>query len=289
VRFRAAVVAFAALVVVASIGMYTVWRRAGVPPLRLPLAHDCVIDAGGEPGFEAVNLDAEQAANAATISAVGIRRGVPQRAIVIALATAFQESKLRNLAAGDRDSIGLFQQRPSQGWGKPEQIADPRYAAGRFYTALLKVRGWDQMRVTEAAQKVQRSRYPEAYQKWADASTVLARALGGDVTAAVACTVPGEPSERGPAAATALTEGVRLDWGNVSAVATTEVVGLTLTARDQKAGWQYAHWLVAHAADLGVRRVRYGDREWTARDGTWTRVSGFGPGAAERVVAEVVG
>ena len=105
-----------------------------------------------------VTLDTTQIANAATIAAVGIRRAMPDQAIVIALATAMQESKLENLDGGDRDSIGLFQQRPSQGWGTPDNIADPRYSAGMFYQALNRVKGWQTMRVTEAAQRVQTQR-----------------------------------------------------------------------------------------------------------------------------------
>ena len=160
-----------------------------------------------------MTLDADQMANAATIAAIGIQRQMPERAVVVALATAYQESELRNLAHGDRDSLGLFQQRPSQGWGTPEQIRDPRYAADRFYAALKKVRGWEQMRVTDAAQRGAALRLPEAYQKWADESEVLTRALLGDATGAVACTVGPTPAMRGAAAAAALTRGLTLDWG----------------------------------------------------------------------------
>ncbi len=136
----------------------------------------------------AVRLDADQMANAATIAAVGLTRGLPERAVVVALATALQESELNNLSGGDRDSVGLFQQRPSQGWGTAEQIRDPRYAASAFYDQLVKVRGWEDMRVTEAAQRVQRSAFPEAYQKWADEAQVLAEALVGTAYGAVMCT-----------------------------------------------------------------------------------------------------
>ena len=93
-----------------------------------------------------------------------MRRGLPARAASIALATAYQESKLRNLDHGDRDSLGLFQQRPSQGWGTAEQLQDPYYAVNAFYDALVKVDGYQAMRITEAAQKVQRSGFPEAYE-----------------------------------------------------------------------------------------------------------------------------
>src|SRR4051794_32022458 len=132
-------------------------------------------------------------ANAATITAVGVRRSMPERAVVIALATALQESKLENREDGDRDSLGLFQQRPSQGWGTADKIQDPRYAADRFYSALKRVKGWKSMRVTDAAQRVQRSAYPDAYERWADDAAVLTRALTGRATGAVACTVTGDP------------------------------------------------------------------------------------------------
>ena len=104
-------------------------------------------------------------------------RGLPDRAVVIALATAQQESGLRNLDYGDRDSLGLFQQRPSQGWGTPEQVQDPVYAAGKFYDGLVQVPGWETGRLTEVAQQVQLSGFPEAYQKH--------QAMAEDLTAAL--------------------------------------------------------------------------------------------------------
>ena len=107
-----------------------------------------------------VVLTTEQTANAATIAAVGKRLGVPNHAVTVALATAFQESGLRNLDYGDRDSLGLFQQRPSQGWGSAATIRTPRLAAATFYAHLLRVRGWATLPVTEAAQKVQHSGRP---------------------------------------------------------------------------------------------------------------------------------
>jgi hypothetical protein len=231
-----------------------------------------------------VALDGRQMANAATIAAIGIRRGMPERAVIVALATALQESKLENLTGGDRDSVGLFQQRPSQGWGTAEQIRDPRYAARKFYDALRKVRGWQKMRVTDAAQRVQRSAYPQAYEKWADESTVLTRALLGNATGAVACTVPDRPVVRGDAATAALSQGLRLDWGKLDTTAV-EVLGLAVPVADDRSGWRYAHWLVSHAADHGVRRVRFNDLEWSADGGRWG-ASSARPGAGH-VVAEV--
>ena len=139
--------------------------------------------ADPEPGCVAVEaqreleLDDEQLAHAATITEVGLALDMPARAVVIALATAMQESGLRNLDYGDRDSLGLFQQRPSQGWGSEAEVQDPDYAATAFYKTLRKVDGWPEMRVTDAAQRVQRSAFPEAYQKWAGDAEVLATAL----------------------------------------------------------------------------------------------------------------
>ena len=97
----------------------------------------------------------------------------------IALATAYQESKIRNLDHGDRDSLGLFQQRPSMGWGTAKQISDPYYATNTFYDELVKVDGYQTMRITEAAQEVQRSGFPEAYEDHAEDGRALASALTG--------------------------------------------------------------------------------------------------------------
>ena len=251
--------------------------------IKLPqLGPACTVRADGE-----VTLDSVQMANAATISAVGVRRKMPERAVVIALATALQESKLENLEHGDRDSLGLFQQRPSQGWGTPEQVRDPRYSSARFYASLKKVKGWKKMRVTDAAQRVQRSAYPNAYQKWADEAEVLAKALTGRATGAVACTVSGEPALRGAAAAAALTEGLRLDWGGGMAETAQQAAGLTVAVSDPGAGWRYAHWLVSHARDTGLERVRFADLEWHAPSGQWQPVTGDRRVGTTRVVAEV--
>ncbi len=143
-------------IVAALVFVGVAWARAADD---LPAEGSCTVDGG------TVTVTAEQARNATTIAQVGRDRGLPDRAVVIALATAQQESGLRNLDYGDRDSLGLFQQRPSQGWGTPEQVQDPVYAAGKFYDGLVQVPGWETGRLTEVAQDVQRSGFPEAYQK----------------------------------------------------------------------------------------------------------------------------
>jgi len=132
------------------------------------------------PGATPAGLSPAQARNAAVIVAVGQRMKVPVRGWVIAVATALQESDLINSgAATDHDSLGLFQQRPSQGWGTPEQIMNPDYAASKFYEHLLRVPGWQTMPLTDAAQAVQRSAFPDAYQKHEARATEIVKAYTG--------------------------------------------------------------------------------------------------------------
>ena len=144
------------VIVAALVLLGVAWARSADD---VPAEGSCTVDGG------TVTVSAEQARNATTIARVARDRGLPDRAVVIALATAQQESGLRNLDYGDRDSLGLFQQRPSQGWGTPAQVQDPVYAAGKFYDGLVEVPGWETGRLTEVAQTVQRSGFPEAYQK----------------------------------------------------------------------------------------------------------------------------
>jgi len=109
--------------------------------------------------------------------------GVPPRGWLIAVATAMQESMLKNLDFGDGDSLGLFQQRPSAGWGTPAEVTNPQYASRKFYEGLLQVPGWPNLRLTEAAQRVQASAFPDAYQKWeSDAQLLVSRVAGAAVT-----------------------------------------------------------------------------------------------------------
>lgn len=160
-------VAIVALVVLIGV----TWARSADD---VPASGTCTVDGG------TVTVSAEQARHATTIAGVARDRGLPDRAVVIALATAQQESGLRNLDYGDRDSLGLFQQRPSQGWGTPAQVQDPVYAAGKFYDGLVQVPGWETGRLTEVAQEVQRSGYPEAYQKHQAMAEELTAALTGN-------------------------------------------------------------------------------------------------------------
>lgn len=202
------------------------------------------------------DLTPEQADNAATIAGVGTSMGMPDRAVTIALATAMQESKLRNLPGGDRDSAGLFQQRPSQGWGTRAQILDPVYAATAFYQELRDQAGWTDLSVTAAAQLVQRSAAPDAYAHWEPEARAAAAALTGETAGALAChdlTINAPSADLATVAATEL--------------GTTSLSGGHTTAR----GWALSSWLVAHASRLGIDQVSFDGRTWTAATGTWSQ------------------
>jgi peptidoglycan DL-endopeptidase CwlO len=142
------------------------------------------------------HLDAAQTANASTIVQVGHQMAIPARGWVIAVATAMQESDLRNqTTATDHDSLGLFQQRPSQGWGTPAQLTDPVYAATKFYEHLTKVVGWQNRPLTEVAQAVQRSAFPNAYARHEAAATAVVKSLTGvDAAAAPAAGASAVPN-----------------------------------------------------------------------------------------------
>lgn len=138
--------------------------------------------AGGQAGVRIGDLSQEQRTNAATIIGVAKGMGAPPRAWLVALATAMQESTLRNIDYGDRDSLGLFQQRPSQGWGSPAQVTDPVYSTTIFLERLMAIPGWETLPVTVAAQAVQRSAFPDAYAKWEGLASQLVSQLA-DVAA----------------------------------------------------------------------------------------------------------
>ncbi|MGH3730796.1 MAG: hypothetical protein ACRDTU_18885 [Micromonosporaceae bacterium] len=246
------------------VGGYVLVRYLEDRP-AFPLTSQCEVT-----GDSTVELESEQMAHAATIAAVGLRRDLPVRAVTVALATALQESKLRNLSHGDgdRDSIGLFQQRPSMGWGEPDELGDPRYAAGAFYDKLVRISGWQDMRVTDAAQAVQKSAHPEAYQKWAEEAAVLADGLSGRTAAAVSCVLRGE-SENRVRGTQALREELTRDWGEVTNGGPRSGDRLTLDVADERSGWRLAHWLVSHAAVHGVQDVSFAGKRWDSETGQW--------------------
>lgn len=155
-------------------------------------------------------LSVEQADDAALIAVTSMQRGMPARAATIGLATALQESRLINIDYGDRDSVGLFQQRPSQGWGTVEQIMDPVYSTGRFYDGLAAVEGYTELEVTEAAQAVQRSAFPDAYAQHEIRARAWASALTGWSEAALTCDLP---ASAGSGSAEDFVQRVNRDFG----------------------------------------------------------------------------
>jgi cell wall-associated NlpC family hydrolase len=154
--------------------------------------------AGGGPLAAVAGFGAEQLSNAALIVAAGTEMTVPQRAQVIAVATAMAESGLRNLPSGDRDSVGLFQQRTN--WGPLAVRMDPKASATLFYAHLLALAGWQTMPLTAAAQRVQISAMPEAYARWEPAANqVVGAALHISCTPATPAG-PGQPNPASPVA-----------------------------------------------------------------------------------------
>jgi hypothetical protein len=211
-----------------------------------------------------VEVSPEQAGNAATISAVALSRGLSGRAATIAIATAMQESKLRNLRFGDRDSVGLFQQRPSQGWGTVEQILDPVYASNAFYDKLIKVKDYLTRPLTEVAQEVQRSAAPTAYAQHEDEAQALAAALTGTAPATLVCRLD-PPSRRVSSAA--VRSAISSEFG-ASSTASGSTVRVSV---DGPSAWALATWAVARADALGVERVEVGGRSWSRGDpGSWS-------------------
>jgi peptidoglycan DL-endopeptidase CwlO len=190
-----------ALVVFLVFGFLAYQGSGGGPALFPGICDAGLRSASGAPGGgveqTSADLTPEQRQNAATIIGVARNMGAPPRAWLVALATAKQESDLLNINYGDRDSLGLFQQRPSQGWGSPAQVLDPVYSTTTFLDHLLKVPNWDRLPVTVAAQTVQRSAFPDAYAKW--------EALAADLVAKLAGVA--DPAGCGPDSAS-LPEGV---------------------------------------------------------------------------------
>jgi hypothetical protein len=269
------------LVALAVLGL--VWFGVGPFPDR----EGCTATAAGE----SVDVDLEQAQNAAVIAGIAVERGLPARAVSIALATAYQESDIRNLDHGDRDSLGIFQQRPSQGWGSVRQVRDIYHSANGFYDALQKVEGFETMRITEAAQEVQRSAFGEAYADHEDDARVLASALTGYSQGALTCVVRHEdlgPQEMrrngltrragivlrdlertfGPLPVGGFQPG-GVTSGHIEGSAhydgrAVDVFFRPVGRANQRRGWAAAHYLVARANLLGIETVIYDDRIWSA-------------------------
>ena len=218
-------------------------------------------------GQTSYSIDPEQASNATTIGAEAHRQGLPAHAVSVGLAAAFQESKLRNLNYGDRDSLGLFQQRPSQGWGTPSQILQPTYAAAAFFRELSKVEGWQGLPIHEAAQRVQRSADGSAYAAWDTISRTFAQGLTGQAPGGFTCSYPSIPRS------TATTQ-------QLLATQAAAALGPGALSPDVSGsyGWLVASWLITRAPSYSLEKVSFAGWSWTPHAKTWIRDPHTQPG-----------
>ena len=265
---------------------WVVIRKDALPFLA---SEQCTAEVGGR----LVELDLSQARYAGLITAIAVERGMPARAASIALAAAYQESDLENLRGGDRDSAGLFQQRPSQGWGTLDEVRDPVHATNAFYDALEKVDGYEQLEITVAAQEVQRSGFPDAYADHEADARALASALSGNSPEGFSCRL--HDSDEGAAelkasGLTAHADDVRRDLlarfpelplggfapggvstGHVEGSAHYEGRAIDafvrpVSAANRTRGWAIAQYLVSQADRLHIKTVIFDDRIWSRGD-----------------------
>ncbi len=273
-----------ALIVVVVVVGVRVFDRVG----PLLSSEGCEARVGGH----SVSLTLEQSENVALMAAISMQRGMPARAATIAIATSTQESKLYNIEHGDRDSLGLFQQRPSQGWGTAQEILNPYYSINAFYDALARVDGYESMKITEAAQQVQRSAFPAAYAEHEPDARALASALTGNSPRAFTCVVDDDgevaPDRLVETGLTRRADVVRRDvgaaFGELSlggfapgGVRDGHQPGSThydgraidifvrpVSPENRQRGWAIAQYLVAQADRLVIEHVIFDDRIWTS-------------------------
>jgi hypothetical protein len=247
---RSLIAALVALTVLAAaaFGLYELWQAAQ----SHSTAQECRFgDYAVEPG---------QASVAASMVGVVIRRDLPERAAVLALAAGLQESRLTNLPPGDgdRDSVGVLQQRPSQGWGSAAQLSDIHFATGKFLDALVKVHGWQTMPLAEAIQKVQISVDGSYYARHEGEAQALSNALTGKTPGGMTCTFQA-PTQAAPVAtvAAALVKDLPVDAPRA----------MESTVNVPGASWATTAWFVANANRFGIESVAYSGREWTRARG----------------------
>jgi hypothetical protein len=273
------IVALAIVAIIVGGGGY-----AAITALRHAFSTPVTYTAGCQAGtgLNAVQLTDDQAQIAATIAAVAERMGLPARALTVAYATAMQESDLANLDYGTDDSVGVFQQRPSQGWGTVTELENPVYATTAFFNALVKVPGYTTLAVATAAQDVQRSADGSAYNNYLSEAEEMTPAFtsGHGVTcwegtgqANVKLDLHG--------AAEAMDNAFGVPGGSSSGL--DSITRLRSGKADSVvprsgAGWSAANWLVANAATYGITQISYDGYTWTEGIGStaWRRDSSAG-------------
>lgn len=274
------------MIIILAIAAYAGYRAYESLVVKLLAVPGCQAGTGNN----AIPLEFDQAQDAATIADVAVYDHLPQKALTIAYATAIQESKLENLDYGTADSVGIFQQRPSMGWGTAQELENPVYAAQAFFetgpSALAKIPGYASMSVSAAAQAVQRSADGSAYQQWAPEGAQLA----ADFTttpAAVTCWYDPSTQAAAEGASTRLnlsgarqglegTFGTPRADGIVTGVTTDRSGDSETFVVTKSGGWAVANWLVTNASSYGITRVAYDGYQWTASltETSWQSVHG---------------
>jgi hypothetical protein len=244
----------AALVIGGVYGVRALWHTA----TSTFASDDCSID-----GYD---LDPEQASVAATMVGAVAKYAppLPERASVLVLAAGLQESKLHNLkpGQGDRDSVGVLQQRPSQGWGggNATVLNDVGEATKEFLDAMVKLPRWRTRPLAEVVQDVQISADGSAYARHEPEARAIARAMDGNDPAGISC---GFEAPTKVASTTRVAQLVSADLPINAPVASLDAVHV------RGAHWQTAAWFVAWAYELGIEQVAYAGHTWTRSDG-WT-------------------
>lgn len=253
---------------------YDLGNKGPLPPI-VPEWDRCVATTPQH----TVAVSSDQAHYASIIAGVALRRGLPSRAVTIALATAYQESGIANLDYGDRDSVGIFQQRPSQGWGTEKQLMDPYYATNAFYDELVKVPGWRTKDINDAAQAVQRSGVPNGYRRHVPNATALASALTGLVPGGWTCLDRASDSQGRAALSTFLNKTLGSRVG-----VETSGSALHVAAASEPAAWAAAHLIVANYARYGVTKVSVAGRTWQRSAGRLPTWASGAPNASGSVI-----
>jgi hypothetical protein len=272
-------IVIAVLLAIGAYAAYSAYQRFVVQVLTVP---GCQAGTGNN----AIALDFGQAADAATVAGVAVREHLPADALTVAYATAFQESKLENLSYGDRDSVGIFQQRPSEGWGTTAELEDPAYASRAFFGALVQVPHYATLPVYEAAQAVQKSADGYAYEQYAQTGALLA----ADYTARphqVTCwyspaTQAADDNVSPKLNLPGAVKGLEDTFGQpgrhevVTSITRPRSDGSLTVRAPSSSSWSVANWLVTNASSYGITQVRYAGYQWTAglTETSWQSDSG---------------
>jgi hypothetical protein len=274
-----------ALLSVLAVGGYLVVRAFA--PVIAPVLTGSGCVATGD--HQSILLDTEQGSIAATIAGVAHQKAMPRLAVTIAYATAMQESKLHNLSYGDLDSVGVFQQRPSEGWGPRRDLEDPIYATSKFFRALKAIPGYRKMPVSQAAQAVQHSADGAAYTQYEKMAAAMTPAFTGQRGHAVYCW--SGSASRAPADLSRISSGLGTTFGTAVAreatdqrdsrgsVADGTSTQMQVRIEAPRLGWEVATWLVTHASTYHIHQIRFAGYQWRAAASNkgWVRDAGAPP------------